>query len=49
MWWTSPAISDPEQEDHEAMLMWGGDDFNPEAFSVTEVNRNLQCLLPVKK
>ncbi len=38
------AIGDPEHEDHEAMLMWGGDGFNPEAFSVSEVNRKLRRL-----
>jgi hypothetical protein len=44
------AIGDPEHEDHDAMLTWAGEHFNPEAFSVTEVNQSLRRLLrPAKK
>ena len=35
------AISDPEHEQHEELLDWLGDGFEPEAFSVAEVNRRL--------
>jgi len=38
------AISDPEHEQHEELLDWLGDDFDPEAFSVDEVNRRLARL-----
>jgi Plasmid pRiA4b ORF-3-like protein len=38
------AISDPEHEEHESMLEWLGDRFDPEAFSVDEVNRRLMSL-----
>jgi hypothetical protein len=33
------AIRDPAHEEHEDMLDWVGGEFNPEAFSVGEVNR----------
>ena len=35
------AISDPKHDRHEEMREWLGDDFNPEAFSVDDVNRRL--------
>ncbi len=35
------AIGDPEHEQHEELLDWLGDGFDPEAFSVDEVNRRL--------
>jgi hypothetical protein len=37
-------IGDPRHEDHEELLDWLGDDFDPEAFSVDEVNRRLAPL-----
>jgi hypothetical protein len=37
------AIADPEQEEHEEMLEWMGS-FDPEAFSVDHVNRELASL-----
>jgi hypothetical protein len=38
------AISDPEHEQHEELLDWLGEGFDPEAFSVEEVNRRLSPL-----
>jgi hypothetical protein len=38
------AISDPQHEQHEELLHWLGDGFDPEAFSVEEVNRRLTPL-----
>ena len=38
------AIGDPEHDEHEEMQDWLGDDFDPEAFSVDEVNRRLALL-----
>lgn len=35
------AIGDPAHEEHEELLGWLGDGFDPEAFSVDEVNRRL--------
>jgi hypothetical protein len=35
------AIRDPQHEQHEELLDWLGDGFDPEAFSVDEVNRRL--------
>lgn len=35
------AIHDPEHEEHAEMLAWIGGDFDPEAFSVEDVNRRL--------
>ena len=35
------AISDPNHEQHEELRDWIGDDFDPQAFSVDEVNRML--------
>jgi hypothetical protein len=36
------AIADPEHEEHEAMLNWVGEHFDPDAFSVTKVNEHLR-------
>lgn len=38
------AIGDPEHDQHEEMRDWLGDDFDPEAFSIAEVNRRLAPL-----
>lgn len=38
------AIADPEHEHHEELLQWVGDDFDPAAFSVDEVNEELRTL-----
>jgi hypothetical protein len=38
------AISDPDHEDHENMQEWIGGDFDPEDFSVDEVNEMLTNL-----
>ncbi len=38
------AIGDPDNDEHEEMRDWLGDDFDPEAFSVDEVNRRLTPL-----
>lgn len=38
------AISDPGHDEHEDLKDWLGDDFDPEAFSVDEVNRHLAPL-----
>jgi hypothetical protein len=38
------AISDPEHEQHEELLDWLGGDFDPQAFSVEQVNRRLALL-----
>jgi hypothetical protein len=38
------AISDPEHEEHESLMDWLGDSFDPEDFSVDEVNRRLAWL-----
>ena len=38
------AIRDPTHEEHEDLLDWVGGEFNPEAFSVDDVNRRLQPL-----
>lgn len=35
------AIRDPNDERHEEMLDWVGDDFDPHAFSIDEINRLL--------
>jgi hypothetical protein len=35
------ALNDPINEDHESMLMWVGGSFNPEFFSIDEVNAKL--------
>jgi len=38
------AIGDPAHKEHEDMLDWVGGDYNPEAFSVDDVNRRLAHL-----
>jgi len=38
------AIRDPEHPEHEEMLEWIGDGFDPEAFDLDEVNVELQRL-----
>lgn len=38
------AIRDPAHEQHEELLDWLGDGFDPEAFSVDELNRRLAPL-----
>lgn len=35
------ALHDPKHQDHEELLAWVGGEFNPEAFSVEEINRRL--------
>jgi hypothetical protein len=35
------AMADPEHEEHEDMIQWGGP-FDPEAFSVEKINRQLE-------
>jgi hypothetical protein len=36
------AIKDPNHPEHDDMLEWAGDDFDPEAFDVTEINEALR-------
>ena len=38
------AIQDPQHPEHEEMLEWVGGEFDPEAFDLDEVNRELQRL-----
>jgi Plasmid pRiA4b ORF-3-like protein len=38
------AIRDPQHPEHEAMVEWIGGAFDPEAFDLDEVNRELQRL-----
>lgn len=38
------AIRDPAHEEHEELLEWVGGDFDPEAFSLDDVNRKLARL-----
>ncbi|HRV94457.1 MAG TPA: plasmid pRiA4b ORF-3 family protein, partial [Anaerolineae bacterium] len=38
------AIKDPKHPQHEAMLEWAGDDFDPEAFDMSGVNEALEKL-----
>jgi Plasmid pRiA4b ORF-3-like protein len=38
------AIRDPQHPEHEEMLEWVGGEFDPEAFDLSEVNRELQRL-----
>ncbi len=35
------AISDPNHADHDEMVEWVGGEFDPEKFSVDEVNKEL--------
>jgi hypothetical protein len=37
-------LADPEHEEHEAMRMWAGEDYDPEAFDVEAVNQALRHL-----
>lgn len=37
-------LNDPNHERHEEMLDWTGDDYDPQAFSVDQVNRRLAPL-----
>ena len=37
----SIAISDPNHEDHDERVEWVGGEFDPEKFSVDEVNKEL--------
>ena len=39
------AIADPDHEDHGTNLEWAGGHFDPEAFSLAEVNERLRRLL----
>lgn len=43
------AINDPEHEEHEQLSEWLGGGFDPEAFSVDEVNRRLAGLQRARK
>ena len=36
------AIRDPDHPEHEEYLEWAGEDFDPEAFDLDEVNRALR-------
>lgn len=38
------ALRDPESEEHAERLEWLGEDFDPEAFDLDEVNRSFQSL-----
>ena len=38
------ALSDPSNTEHEEMLEWIGDDFDPERFDVAEVNKMLAAM-----
>lgn len=38
------AIGDPEHPEHEDMLEWVGEDFDPEAFDLEEVNHYLKMI-----
>jgi hypothetical protein len=42
------AIQDPQHPEHEEMLEWVGGEFDPDAFDLDEVNRELQRLTPPK-
>jgi hypothetical protein len=42
------AITDPKHPDHDDMLDWIGGSFDPEAFSVDDVNRVLSQSWPKK-
>jgi hypothetical protein len=35
-------IQDPDDREHEEMLDWLGDDFDPEAFDLDAINRELK-------
>jgi len=36
------AMSDPQHEEHESMIQWWGDAFDPQAFDVIQVNERLK-------
>lgn len=36
------AITDPEHEDHDSNLVWAGGKFDPEAFSLADINQRLR-------
>ena len=38
------AIADPEHEEHEMYTEWIGDDFDPEAFDLEEINADLRTV-----
>jgi len=38
------ALADPDSEDHDELLEWEGDDFDPEAFDLARVNKRLSRL-----
>src|SRR5919108_5111185 len=38
------AMHDPQHPEHEEMLEWAGGEFDPEAFDLDEVNRELHHL-----
>jgi len=38
------AIDDPDHPEHEMYLEWAGDDFDPEAFDLDEINQALEHL-----
>jgi hypothetical protein len=38
------ALSDPDHEEHDAMLEWVGDKFDPNAFNVAVVDQALRRL-----
>jgi len=38
------AIRDPEHPDHDEMVEWVGGEFDPDAFDLAEINRELQSL-----
>lgn len=42
-------LADPEHEEHAAMRMWAGADFDPEAFDVEAVNQALRIFRRTRK
>ncbi|MFZ2632329.1 MAG: plasmid pRiA4b ORF-3 family protein [Desulfosalsimonadaceae bacterium] len=36
------AISDPDHEEHESFMEWAGEDFDPEALDLEDINQELQ-------
>ena len=40
------AIANPDNAEHDDMLEWLGEDFDPEAFDLTDVNESLQAIKP---
>ena len=38
------AIADPGHERHEELVEWIGDEFDPEAFDVEAINKDLKAL-----